>query len=127
MVTPRNGELLIAATQDFITGGYLLTQKDMFLNKAQASQLASCLLAGSDANMHIDFPKPTILKPRELWTGKQIFSLIMRPNEACPVKANLKTKGRAYTSNEELCINDSCKTDINILSFYIINNIQSII
>ncbi|XP_035735078.1 DNA-directed RNA polymerase III subunit RPC1-like isoform X1 [Vespa mandarinia] len=107
LVTPRNGELLIAATQDFITGGYLLTQKDMFLNKAQASQLASCLLAGSDANMNIDFPKPTILKPLQLWTGKQIFSLIMRPNEACPVKANLKTKGRAYTSNEELCINDS--------------------
>lgn len=27
LVTPRNGEPVVAATQDFITGGYLLTQK----------------------------------------------------------------------------------------------------
>ena len=32
LVTPRNGELLIAANQDFITGGYLLTQKDVFFD-----------------------------------------------------------------------------------------------
>lgn len=107
LVTPRNGELLIAATQDFITGGYLLTQKDTFLNKAQACQLASCLLAGPDASMNIDLPEPAILKPFELWTGKQIFSLILRPNKSCDIKANLKTRGKAYTSNEELCINDS--------------------
>ena len=27
LVTPRNGEPLVAATQDFLTGAYLLTQK----------------------------------------------------------------------------------------------------
>ena len=27
IVTPRNGEPLVAATQDFLTGAYLLTQK----------------------------------------------------------------------------------------------------
>ncbi|XP_076289845.1 DNA-directed RNA polymerase III subunit RPC1-like [Lasioglossum baleicum] len=107
LVTPRNGELLIAATQDFITGGYLLTQKDMFLNKSQASQLAGCLLAGNDLAMSINLPEPAILKPTMLWTGKQIFSLILKPNNSCNIKANLKTKGRAYTNNEELCINDS--------------------
>ncbi|XP_034935802.1 DNA-directed RNA polymerase III subunit RPC1 [Chelonus insularis] len=107
LVTPRNGELLIAATQDFITGGYLLTQKDTLLNKAQACQLASCLLAGLDANMTIDLPTPAILKPSQLWTGKQIFSLILRPNSSCKILANLKTKGKAYTHGEELCINDS--------------------
>uniref|UniRef100_A0A1A9WT12 DNA-directed RNA polymerase subunit n=1 Tax=Glossina brevipalpis TaxID=37001 RepID=A0A1A9WT12_9MUSC len=41
LVTPKNGEILIAATQDFITGGYLLTQKDEFLTKEQAMQLAA--------------------------------------------------------------------------------------
>jgi DNA-directed RNA polymerase III subunit RPC1 len=107
LVTPRNGELLIAATQDFITGAYLLTQKDTFLNKSQVSQLISCLLAGLDTTMNISLPKPAIFKPTVTWTGKQIFSLILKPNDKCPVKANLKTKGRAYTSNEELCINDS--------------------
>lgn len=80
----------------------------MFLNKAQASQLAGCLLAGPDIAMSISLPEPAILKPSMLWTGKQIFSLILKPNSTCNIKANLKTKGRAYTSNQELCINDSC-------------------
>ncbi|KAF3423619.1 hypothetical protein E2986_12478 [Frieseomelitta varia] len=115
LVTPRNGELLIAATQDFITGGYLLTQKDMFLNKAQANALAGCLLAGPDIAMSINLPQPAILKPTMLWTGKQIFSLILKPNNTCNIKANLKTKGRAYTANEELCINDSCAIIVKVM------------
>ncbi|XP_036146712.1 DNA-directed RNA polymerase III subunit RPC1 isoform X2 [Monomorium pharaonis] len=106
LVTPRNGELLIAATQDFITGAYLLTQKDTFLQIEQA-RLALCLLAGPDASTVVTLPPPAIIKPARLWTGKQIFSLIIRPNPECPVKANLKTKGKAYTENEELCINDA--------------------
>ncbi|KAF7991817.1 hypothetical protein HCN44_010618 [Aphidius gifuensis] len=92
LVTPRNGELIIAATQDFITGGYLITQKDTFFNRIQAWELASCLLAGDDSNMDIKLPIPAIIKPYELWTGKQIFSLILRPNDKTKIKANLETR-----------------------------------
>ncbi|XP_012231845.1 DNA-directed RNA polymerase III subunit RPC1 isoform X2 [Linepithema humile] len=106
LVTPRNGDLLIAATQDFLTGAYLLTQKDTFLDIEQV-RLAFCFLAGLDASLIVTLPVPAILKPVKLWTGKQIFSLILRPNPECPIKANLKTKGKAYTSGEEFCINDS--------------------
>lgn len=107
LVTPRNGELLIAATQDFITGAYLLTQKDNFFNKAEANMLLSCLLAGNDSCMHIDLPPPAIQKPMKLWTAKQVFSIILKPNKKCKILCNLKTKGKAYTSNEEMCVNDS--------------------
>ncbi|KAH0537812.1 DNA-directed RNA polymerase III subunit RPC1 [Cotesia glomerata] len=81
--------------------------KDTFLNKSEAWQLAACLLAGFDSNMQIDMPEPAILKPRPLWTGKQIFSLILRPNKSCKILANLRTKGKNYTDQEELCANDS--------------------
>jgi DNA-directed RNA polymerase III subunit RPC1 len=107
LVTPRNGELLIAATQDFITGGYLMTQRDEFLTKEKAMMLAACMLSGPDSNMNIELPPPAILKPRRLWTGKQIFSLIMRPNRKCPVQANLITKGKNYTGNGDMCVRDS--------------------
>ncbi|XP_013774384.1 DNA-directed RNA polymerase III subunit RPC1-like [Limulus polyphemus] len=107
LITPRNGEPLIAAIQDFITGTYLLTQKDTFLDRTKACQLISYILAGKDINTKIDLPPPAIQKPVVLWTGKQIFSLIIRPNKACPVKACLRAKGKAYTSGEEMCINDS--------------------
>ncbi|XP_022912626.2 DNA-directed RNA polymerase III subunit RPC1 [Onthophagus taurus] len=107
LVTARNGELLIAATQDFLTGAYILSSKDTFLDKAHAVQLAATLLAGNDSAATVELPKPAILKPRRLWTGKQIISLIFKPNKANPVKANLEVKGNAYTRNQELCVNDS--------------------
>lgn len=107
LVTPRNGELLIAATQDFLTGAYLLTKKDTFLSYHKASQLAATLLAGADMHMMINLPKPAILKPQKLWTGKQIFSLILRPNRESTLMANLEAKGKSYTSNRELCVKDS--------------------
>lgn len=107
MATPKNGELLIAATQDFITGGYLITQRDSFFNKEQAMQLAATMISGPDSNMQIDMPPPAILKPRRLWTGKQIFSLTFKPNQNSTVKANLSTKGKNYTGNFDMCIKDS--------------------
>lgn len=62
LVTPRNGELLIAATQDFITGAFLLTQKDTYFDYVQTCQLAATLLAGEDTFLAIDLPEPCILK-----------------------------------------------------------------
>jgi DNA-directed RNA polymerase III subunit RPC1 len=53
MVTPRNGELLIAATQDFITGGYLLTQKDVFFDKGKVCQIIAQIIAGDDDALQV--------------------------------------------------------------------------
>ncbi|KAH8399848.1 hypothetical protein KR215_003442, partial [Drosophila sulfurigaster] len=107
LVTPKNGEILIAATQDFITGGYLLTQKEVFLTKEEAMQLAACFLANEDSTMRIQMPPPAIWKPRRLWTGKQMFNLLMRPNSDSQVRLNMVNKGRNYTGNLDLCVNDS--------------------
>lgn len=107
LVTPRNGEPLISAIQDFITGSYLMTQKDTFFDRTKANQLISTILAGTDINTEIELPPPSIWKPVALWTGKQIFSLILRPSKCYPILANLRAKGKSYTSNEELCVNDS--------------------
>ncbi|KAF1790063.1 RNA polymerase Rpb1, domain 5 [Phytophthora cactorum] len=37
LITPRNGEPLVAATQDFLTASYLLTQKNIFFNRYQSA------------------------------------------------------------------------------------------
>ncbi|XP_054160182.1 DNA-directed RNA polymerase III subunit RPC1-like isoform X2 [Oppia nitens] len=108
IITPRNGEPLIAAIQDFITGAYLLTQKDIFFDRAKAMQIISSIMAGSDSKTIIDLPKPCILVPCALWSGKQIFSLILKPNKNSRVNVNLKTKGKNYSGkDEDLCVNDS--------------------
>lgn len=92
-------------------GGYLLTMKDRFFTRSQVCWLVSQFLSGRDILQRIDLPKPAILKPGQLWTGKQIFSLMLRPNLKCKVKINMKTKGKNYSPVadrvEDLCPNDS--------------------
>ena len=79
------GEPLIAAIQDFITGGYLLTQKDLFFNRAQFCQITSMILAGKDTNIRIDIPPPSIIKVTE---APYLFYLL--PNILCKVTVFLQ-------------------------------------
>ena len=89
LVTPRNGEPVIAAIQDFITASFLISQRDRFYDRRQFTQICSYF---ADANMHIDIPPPTILKPQRLWTGKQIFNVLMRPNKNSNIFVNVESK-----------------------------------
>ena len=108
LVTPRNGEIIIAATQDFLTGAYLITHKDSFFDRSTASSLLASISAYRDIEVHFTLPIPALCKPVKLWTGKQIFSLIIKPNNRTPIKLNLRTKGKVYTNkDEDLCANDA--------------------
>ncbi len=89
LVTPRNGDPVIAAIQDFITASFLLSRRDTFLDRQQFTQICSYL---GDANMQIDVPPPTIWKPARLWTGKQIFNVLMRPNRQSKIFVNVESK-----------------------------------
>lgn len=103
LVSPRNGEPLVAATQDFLTGAYMLTQKDVFLTKAQFCRLVAYL---SDAREHIDLPPPAIFKPRRLWTGKQVITLLVRPNRNSKCFVNVESEERFYTKDKHFCDQD---------------------
>jgi hypothetical protein len=63
--------------QDFLTCAFLVTAKDTFFTRAEMCLLAGYMADGLDS---VELPNPAILKPMELWTGKQLFSLIVRPN-----------------------------------------------
>ncbi|KAI1778021.1 beta and beta-prime subunits of DNA dependent RNA-polymerase [Hypoxylon cercidicola] len=93
LATPKNGEPIIAATQDFITASYLLSSKDNFYDRRTFTYIVQQMMDGA---IHLDLPPPAILAPKRLWTGKQIFSMLMRPNKASPVKVNLDAKCREY-------------------------------
>jgi len=115
LVTPRNGQPVIAAIQDFITASYLLSRKDQFFNRSQFTQICSYL---ADANLQIDIPPPTILKPVRLWTGKQIFNVLMRPNKQSNILVNVEckcnkweeAKAENYSPNMHL-VNDMSPND----------------
>lgn len=95
LVTPRNGEPIIAAIQDFILASYLITRKDSFFDRKTFTLLCASMC---DANLAIDLPSPAVWKPTRLWTGKQLFSVLIRPNKESPVQLNLTAKCRSFTA-----------------------------
>jgi DNA-directed RNA polymerase III subunit RPC1 len=100
LATPKNGEPIIAATQDFITGAYLLSSKDRFFDRKTFTYICMHMM---DGRVHLDLPTPAIIKPRALWTGKQVFNMLMRPNKLSPVKVNLDAKCREYVARPGQC------------------------
>ena len=108
--SPRNGEPVIAPIQDFLTSIYLLTQRGTFFNKFEFCQLASNLMSNKDCDKTLRFPPPVIVKPYPLWTGKQLFNIILRPYVESVVNLNLDYASKAYSgNNQELCESDGCK------------------
>jgi DNA-directed RNA polymerase III subunit RPC1 len=97
LVTPRNGNPLVAAMQDFITASYVLTQKDVFLDRGEFCQL---LVGLSDGQVNFELPHPSILRPTALWSGKQVISSLLRPkaqSNASFKRINLEGKTKTYS------------------------------
>ncbi|TQD75003.1 hypothetical protein C1H46_039471 [Malus baccata] len=109
LCTPKNGEVLVASTQDFLTSSFLITRKDTFYDRASFSLMCSYMGDGADT---IDLPTPSVIKPIELWTGKQLFSVLVRPNSNVRVYLNLTVTEKSYTKTgdgreiEAMCPND---------------------
>ncbi|KAF2353837.1 RNA polymerase alpha subunit [Trinorchestia longiramus] len=106
LVTPRSGALIIGSTQDFITGSYMMTRKSEFFDESSACTL----LMSISESAAVQLPPPAIIKPMRLWTGKQLFSLVMRPNPSCQVRVNLianKCKNQSCPHKDELCPADN--------------------
>lgn len=103
LITPRNGEPLVAASQDFLSAAYLLTQRDQFFTRDQFCQLVSYF---GDAEEQIDLPLPAVFKPIPLWTGKQVFSMLLVPNQSSQLIVNFEHKEKNYSENKHFCHND---------------------
>ncbi|XP_027937880.1 DNA-directed RNA polymerase III subunit 1-like [Vigna unguiculata] len=101
--TPR--EML----NDFYMSSFVMTRKDNFYDR---SALFSCLCLLDDADL-VDLPTPAIVKPVELWSGKQLFNILLRPHANVKVCVDLTVEEKIYTKVDEekrelktLCPND---------------------
>lgn len=80
-LTPTSGAPLRGLIQDHISVGVWLTNKDSMFDRETYQQLVYCCLRPEDG--HTSKPRiatvpPAILKPKPMWTGKQVISTIMR-------------------------------------------------
>lgn len=58
----NSGEIYIPVLKYLFTGAYLITQKDVFFDRARTCQLICSILAGKDTALRIDLPPPAIFK-----------------------------------------------------------------
>ena len=75
IVSPQSNRPVMGIVQDTLIGIKLFTARDNFITLDQVMNLVMWI-----SDIDINLPEPAILKPVPLWTGKQIFSLILPNN-----------------------------------------------
>eukprot|EP00916_Digyalum_oweni_P021348 GHVL01035461.1.p1 GENE.GHVL01035461.1~~GHVL01035461.1.p1 ORF type:complete len:1739 (+),score=319.01 GHVL01035461.1:582-5219(+) len=77
IVSPQGNRPCMGIVQDSLLGIFMFTRRDNFMKVDIVMQLLMWLPEWDG-----EIPKPAILKPEQLWTGKQLISLLLQP---CPV------------------------------------------
>ena len=72
IITPQSNKPVMGIVQDTLTAVRKMTKRDVFLTQDQMMNLLMFLPTWDGK-----IPMPCILKPIPLWTGKQLFSLII--------------------------------------------------
>jgi len=85
IVSPQSNKPVMGIVQDSLLASARMTSRDTFIEQDLLFNLL--MWVGDDWDGVI--PPPAILKPRPLWTGKQVFSLIIP-------KLNFKGKGNRF-------------------------------
>lgn len=100
-IGPTSGSPLRGLIQDHVASAVKLTCKDTFLSSAQFQQLVYVSLSGLPGTEivtpadHIQLPAPAILRPRPLWTGKQVITALLAHLCRPPLpKLNLDAKAK---------------------------------
>ncbi|KAI4500568.1 hypothetical protein M0802_004530 [Mischocyttarus mexicanus] len=74
-LVPKDGTPLSGLIQDHVISGVRLTVRGQFFNRTDYMQLVYCGLVGHKGDLKL-LP-PSILKPVQLWSGKQIISTVL--------------------------------------------------
>ena len=90
IITPQNNRNVMGIVQDALLGVRFMTLRDVFIEKADFL-CAMMWISTWDGFV----PAPAIIKPRPLWTGKQLFSMI------CP-KINYRGKSKNHKDDPKI-------------------------
>ena len=91
IISPQSNRPVMAIVQDTLLGCALLTQPDTLLTKAELFQV---LMSTAHTSWR-EVPVPAILRPAEMWTGSQVFSMLLPPTTSLT---------RATSTDETMCI-----------------------
>nr|AOE43181.1 RNA polymerase II largest subunit/RNA polymerase II core subunit [Cavenderia deminutiva] len=72
IVSPQSNRPVMGIVQDSLLGSRLFTKRDSFIERDLMMNILMWLPSWDGK-----IPTPAVLKPKKLWTGKQLFSLII--------------------------------------------------
>lgn len=103
-LVPKDGTPLGGLIQDHMIAGVKISMRGRFFNKEDYQQLVYQALSNKLGNIKV-LP-PTIIKPIQLWSGKQIFSTIILniiPDKkpALNLKSTAKIGARSWQSEKQ--------------------------
>ena len=93
IVTPQSNKPVMGIVQDTLTGVYKMSSRNEFLTKEEMMNL---LMHFPDWNGKLS--QPAILKPVPLWTGKQLFSVLIPGKVNC--LKNIDSDDKWMTPND---------------------------
>lgn len=108
-LVPTSGEPLRGLIQDHVITGVMMTSRETFVTKEEYVQLVFGALPESPRR--IELLPPAIMKPTQLWTGKQIISTVLKNLTLGRESLNLESKsqvpGRSWS------VMQACETEEN--------------
>ena len=72
LLSPQSNKPIIGLVQDSLVSAFLVTSRDTFFTRAQIMQMVMPI----KYPLFERLPRPAVLKPTALWTGKQLLSLL---------------------------------------------------
>ena len=95
-IAPTNGKPLRGLIQDHVAMGVMLTKRDTFLTKAEFSQIL--FSSGLNYSKTLRLVKPAVLKPVELWTGKQVITALLLHLHRDAIELNMQAGSKTPAS-----------------------------
>ncbi|MHA1651328.1 MAG: DNA-directed RNA polymerase subunit A' [Candidatus Helarchaeota archaeon] len=109
ILTPRYGGPIIGGIQDYISAAFILSRKSSLYTREEVCNLL--MAAGyvdDETSKRYEIPPPAIQYPQELWTGKQIISVLL------PEGINLSLRAKICRKCD-VCQKENCPYDAYVL------------
>jgi len=74
VVSPQSNKPVMGIVQDALCGARKFTKRDCLIDENQVMKLLLHMPGGMSSN---SMPVPCIIKPKRLWSGKQLFSMLL--------------------------------------------------
>jgi DNA-directed RNA polymerase II subunit RPB1 len=104
IVSPQSNQPVMGIIQDALLSCRFMTKRDTFVDKTTVMNIMMKL----EINDARKLPKPAILKPKPLWTGKQLFNFVLpETNKICMFLEKKNAWHDDENDNKYFSVNDT--------------------